>query len=259
MTPLDSGLPPIWESAGFVAGFVLSLLIFSFIVRDSTLVRGAQYLLVGVTLAYTVVLVWSNVLWPRLIGPLIDNPALPSGEVTAILWSNWMPLAGGILLWLAGIGQMRRQRTSGGGGWLRAPAALLLALLVGVGLGSGIAGAVQGTLWPQVRRAMGEGDLLAAPPALLLSGLLTLLVTGGALIHLQAAAGAEQRLPFPLRPLLLGWAWLGERALWLAAGVIFARLFASRVTLLIARVDALLFDQRAAEMWRTLLSLVGGG
>lgn len=268
MTPLDTTLPPVWEGAGFLIGFVLSLLILSFIIRDSWLVRGAQYLLVGVTLAYTVVLVWSNVLWPRLLGPLLETPALPWNQPSDALWNEtiwnqWLPLVGGLLLWAAGVEQIRRRSASGAGGgaggWLRHPAALLLAMLVGVALGTGVAGAIQGTLWPQLRQATGSGALLSAPPGLLLSGLLTLLVTGGALLHLQATTGQEKRLPGPLGPLLLGWAWLGERALWLAAGVIFARLFASRSTLLIARLDALFFHQQSQETWRWLLSLVGGG
>ncbi len=83
----------------------------------------------------------------------------------------------------------------------------------------------------------------------------------GALLHLHSgqATGDRQRFPAPLRPVLSGWAWLGQRALWLAAGVIFARVFASRITLLIARLDTLFFSQQASDLWRWLLALVGGG
>ena len=91
MTPLDSALPPAWENAGFLTGFVLSLLILSFIIRDGWLVRAAQYLLVGVSLAYSVVLVWSNLLWPRLFAPLLANP-LPilnsGGQSAPGLWKG---------------------------------------------------------------------------------------------------------------------------------------------------------------------------
>ncbi len=263
MTPLDSPLPPAWENAGFLIGFVLSLLILSFVIRDGWLARAAQYLLVGVTLAYTVVLVWSNVLWPRLLSPLLTNPppiVNSSGQPTPALWNGWLPLAVGLLLWAVGIDYLRGRREQQQS-WLRHLAAAPLALLVGVGLGAGIAGALQGTFIPQFRRAAEAGQLLDAPPPLLLVSLLTLVITGGALLHLQlgAATGDDSRFPAPLRPFLAGWAWLGERALWLSAGVIFARLFAARSTLLIARLDALFFGQQFNDFWRWLMTFWQGG
>lgn len=264
MTPLDSSLPPIWENMGLLIGFVFSLFILSFVIRDSWLVRAAQYLLVGVTLAYTVVLLWSNVLWPRLFLPLLTNPFAMfdnRGQPTEQLWKGWLPLAAGLLLWAAGIDHLRRRFSGGGQPWLRHLAAFPLALLVGVGLGAGVAGAIQGTLLPQFWRAGEMGESLAGGPSLLLTGLLTLLITGGALLHLHSAQSTDGRQRFPalLHPVLNGWAWLGQRALWLAAGVIFARLFASRITLLIARLDTLFFSRQASDLWRWLLAIVGGG
>lgn len=263
MTPLDNLLLPAWENAAFLVGFAFSLLILSFVIRDGLLVRAAQYLLVGVTLAYTVVLIWSNLLWPRLLSPLLTN-SLSGGEspsqLTSALWTGWLPLVAGLLLWAAGIdylwGRARKQE----GSWLRHLAAVPLALLVGVGLGAGIAGALQGTFLPQFRRATEVGQLLNEPPPLLLVGLLTLIITGGVLLHLRLGAGTGEATRFPalLRPFLVGWAWLGERALWLAAGVIFARLFASRITLLIARLDAIFFNQQISDFWRWVTGFLGG-
>lgn len=261
MTPLDNSLLPFGDTAAFLTGFVFSLLILSFIIRDSWLVRAGQYLLVGVTLAYTAVLVWSNVLWPRLLAPLLNPPLFDSsGRPGAALWNLWLPLAGGLLLWAAGIEYLRAGRRRQSGLWPRYLAPFPLAVLVGVGLGTGIAGAVQGTLLPQWGRATDTGHLFQAAPALLLAGLLTLIITGGALLHLQpgTATGEDNRFPPPLRPFLMGWAWLGERALWLTAGVVFARLFASRITLLIARLDALFFAPQATDLWRWLLALWPG-
>lgn len=261
MTPFDSGLPPLWETIGFLVGGVLSLLILSFVIRDSWLVRAAQYLLVGITLAYTVVLLWSNVLWPRLFSPLLTTPLSLFGgrDLTSPLWTGWLPLLMGLLLWAAGVEHLFGREKSGRRAWLRHLAAAPLALLMGVGVGVGIAGAIQGTLLPQFNRATALDFGSAAP--LLLVGLLTLLITGGALLHLQLgeAAGRDSRFPKPLRPLLAGWAWLGERSLWLAAGVLFARLFASRITLLIARLDGLLFSHQTAELWRWLTTFGQGG
>ncbi len=263
MTPLDSTLPAYWQSAGFLIGLVLSLLILSFIIRDNWLVRAAQFLLVGVTLAYTLVLAWSNVLWPRLFAPLLANPQPlvdSSGQPAPILWDGWLPLAVGLLIWAGGIDYLRGDKGQKRP-WLRHMAALPLALLVGVGLGAGVAGALQGTLLPQFRRAAELGQLFDGPANLWLVGLFTLAITGGALLHLQLGAinGDSDQIPRLLRPLLVGWAWLGERALWLTAGVIFARLFASRITLLIARLDSIFFAQPVQELWRWLMAFWQGG
>lgn len=258
MTPLSSSLPPVWENLGFLVGFLLSLAILSFAIRDSRLVRAAQYLLVGVTLAYTVVLVWSNVLWPRLFAPLLTSSDTPPG---AAFWNGWLPLAAGLILWIAGIDHLRRAGGRSPNPWPHRLAVGPLALLVGVGLGAGIAGALQGTLLPQLRQAALSARFIDQPPPLLPAGLLILAITGGALLHLQlgATGGDDSRYPALLRPALVAWAWLGERALWLAAGVIFARLFASRTTLLIARLDALFFGEQAGAFWRRLLSGWPGG
>jgi len=258
MTPLSSSLPPLWGNLGFLVGFLLSLAILSFAIRDSWLVRAAQYLLVGVTLAYTVVLVWSNVLWPRLFAPLLISSNTPP---SATLWNGWLPLAAGLILWAAGIDHRRSENGRSQNPWLRGLAAFPLALLVGVGLGAGIAGALQGTLLPQFRHAALSARFIDQPPPLLLAGLLILAITGGALLHLQVGAANGDDKPYPalLRPALAAWAWLGERALWLAAGVIFARLFASRMTLLIARLDALFFGEQVGAFWRWLLGGWPGG
>ena len=70
---------------------------------------------------------------------------------------------------------------------------------------------------------------------------MTLLITTATLLYLHVDPArylAEQ--PSYVRRVLHGWLWLGQRALWLAAGIIFARLMASRLSLLIARLDYLI-------------------
>jgi hypothetical protein len=59
---------------------------------------------------------------------------------------------------------------------------------------------------------------------------------------------AEQ--PVYVRRLLNSWLWLGQRAIWLAAGIIFARLMASRLSLLIARIDYLITTFSATPFWQ---------
>lgn len=266
MTPFSSTLPPIWDHLGVIVGFLLSLAIFSFILRDNWLVRLAQYLLVGVSLGYAAVVVWRSVLWLRLFRPLVDGPpALLQSTVPAamdVLWLYWVPLGLGLILWIAGFDVLRGSpggRLSPLRSGLRLLAIVPMGILVGVAVGVGIAGAIQGTLIPQFLRGADLG-LPSGPPGFILMGMLTLLITGGALIHLQLGkVSTEQTLPGFWVVILKGWGWIGERALWLTAGFLFAQLFTSRITLLIARLNYFLYDLRANDLWLWLSARVGGG
>jgi hypothetical protein len=77
-----------------------------------------------------------------------------------------------------------------------------------------------------------------AEPAVLLTGLLTLVLTSATLLHLtwEWPSGG---LPSWLRAPITLWRWIGLRALWFAAGVLFARLAASRLSLLIGWLESL--------------------
>jgi hypothetical protein len=267
MTPFSSTLPPVWDHLGVVVGFLLSLAIFSFILRDNWLVRLAQYLLVGVSLGYVAVIVWQSVLWLRLLRPLLDSPPmLLQRTVPAAMdafWLYWAPLGLGLILWIAGIDALRGStgvRPSRLRSGLRLLVIVPMGILVGVAIGVGIAGAIQGTFVPQFLRGADLG-LPAGPPGFLLVGMLTLLITSGALIHLQLGKVlmADRNLPGFLVAVLKGWGWIGERALWLTAGFLFAQLFTSRITLLIARLEYFLYDLRTSDLWIWLSARLGGG
>lgn len=259
MIGLDSGLPLLWDYAGVLVGFLMSLMIMSYLLRENLLARGAQYLLVGAGLGYAAILAWSNVLWPRLFVPLIDA----SDDLrfdSELLISNWLPLLLGLLLWIGGLDLLRSRSGPSRRPSLRILALLPASILAGVGLGSGLAGAIQGTLIPQFLRAAFLGSF--SPGALETgpTGLLTLFITGGTMLHLYVGSG---RLPAGSPRLLSAivqvWSWVGLRALWIASGFIFARLAASRLTLLIARMEYFLFGWQESEVWPLLQALLRGG
>ncbi len=258
MTPFTAALPPLWNDLGVILGFVLSLFLFSYLLKENVLARLAQYILVGASLGYAGVLIVKNVLAPRLLAPLLaPRLALQIQEslATPPLLSWWIPLILGLLLWLGGIEAMRRPPAAQGASLrklLRLLGVLPVALLLGTGLGVGIAGAIQGTLAPQFLRAAAlglPGEEVAGP---VLTGLLTLIVTGGALLHLRA--GESRLLQRGPGRLLAGWAWIGQRALWLAAGLIFARLLAARLSLLIAQLNYFATQLQETGLWQWLLA-----
>lgn len=229
--------------------FLFSLFLLSALAGEHALARLAQHMLVGASLGYVAVLTIRHVLQPRLFTPLwqggFAQPAL------------WPPLALGVLLFVAGLERLFAQSSKPftvAPLWRRilhglgmAPVALML------GMGSAVAfvGVLQGTLFPQFWRAATTGINWSAPLGVFLTGGLTLLLTTATLLHL--ALRTEQAMlqqPTFVGRILRAWVWLGQRALWLAAGVIFARLVAARLSLLIGRLEFILVSLNETHLWR---------
>ncbi len=224
-------------AVAFWGGLVMTLIIFSGIVGDHALLRVGQHLLVGAGLGYLCVLAIQHVLRPRLLAPLLADP---TGDPL-----QWAPLALGLILLVAGLDRtMHAPHTRPPARWRRALHGLgriPVAFLLGIGLSAGLFGLLQGTLFPQFWHAALTAFDPAASMPVFLAGVLTLLITVATLLYLYVDPArylAEQ--PVYVRRLLNGWLWVGQRALWFAAGIIFARLMASRLSLLIARIDYLI-------------------
>ena len=250
---LPGGAMSFGALGGWVA-FIFTLMIFSALAGDHAVARLAQHILVGASLGYGAVLAARHVLLPRLL--------LPLAEGQAGVYAGWLPLGLTVVLLLAGIDRILFQPSSRGdpiSAWrrlLRGSGRLVAALLAGIGLGAGIMGALQGTLIPQYLRAAQIGFEPNAPGLLPLAGLLTLVLTTATLLHLYLNPARHlERQPAYVRSLMAGWLWLGQRALWLAAGLIFARLAASRLSLLIARVTFLTGMIHETAFWAWLMSL----
>lgn len=122
------------ETIGPWVAFGLTLLMFSVVIGDNPLYRLALHVLIGVTLAYALVVGWSSVLQPRLIAPLLN------GSVTERL-VTLIPLALGVLLLTKTSARLGRLGN------------IAVAFLIGVGAAVAIGGAVLGTLLPQAGAA----------------------------------------------------------------------------------------------------------
>lgn len=121
------------EAIWTLIAFTLTLAILSYALGDNPLFRIASYLFVGVSTGYLAVIFINQVLLPRLIEPLMSDPA---GNSLLLI-----PLVLSVLL-LAKLSP----RLS----FLGSPS---MAFLVGVGAAVAISGALFGTLFTQVRAA----------------------------------------------------------------------------------------------------------
>ncbi|MCX6044273.1 MAG: hypothetical protein NT075_04120 [Chloroflexi bacterium] len=243
---------------GVWVGFVFSLLIFSALAGENAMTRLAQHILVGASLGYLAILVLRDVLQPRLLTPLFRVGATAG----ALQLQLWAPLILGLFLCAAGLDRMLQSGKPGtdeaslGRRFLHGLGMIPVALLLGVSIAVGLVGVWQGTLLPQIGRMVSPGIAWSAAPGPLLTSILTLLLTTATLLHLSVRL--ERKLtnqPAVMRSLLAGWIWLGKRALWVAAGVIFARLVAARLSLLIGRMEFFLFSLNQTGIWRWAESL----
>ena len=213
-----------------ILGFIFTLLIFSYLLGDNPLFRVAIYIFIGVSSGYIAAVALWQVIIPRLLYPLYF--AITSGDmVTTVVLA--VPLLAGVLLLVfprqSGLGQV------------------VMAFLVGVGAAVTIAGALIGTLIPQLLGTINAFDMTAFAgkglPALveplstagiiLIGTVLTL-----AYFHFSARPkvdGSTRRLG-----LIEFLAWGGRAIIGIALGAIYAGVYAAALTALIERISSLI-------------------
>lgn len=120
--------------------FVFTLMIFSYLVGDNPLFRLALHIFVGVTAGYVTLIVWQQVIINKLFAPML------SGNLNQLIFLLF-PLVMGLFLLF---------KVSSKYSWL---GRWVVAFLVGVGAAAAIAGALTGTLLPQVWASINLFDL----------------------------------------------------------------------------------------------------
>jgi len=163
-----------------VISFVLTLMVFSYVLGDLPLVRNlyriAVYIFVGMTAAFTVIVTFEGVILPYLGD--IQNSATswtPLGN-TADIIIFFTALLFGLLLLLKPIGRLA---------WLTNS---VFAVVIVVGAAVAVIGAISGTLFPLVRTSTTlPADVTGNPSALLNVGVI-FLGTVTSLIYFQYQA-----------------------------------------------------------------------
>lgn len=204
-----------------LASLIFTLMIFSYFFGDNFLFKLALYIFTGVSAGYIASVAWWQALYPKLILPLLTNP-IQSAPVLIF------PLIGILLIVmklsprLAGIGR------------------LAMAYIVGAGAAVTIAGALSGTLLPQVLGTINAFDSTRGFFNALINGAAILLGTILTLLYFHF--GAHVKPDGSVRRLsgieLL--AWLGRFFIGVTLGAIFAGVYASALTALIERIASMI-------------------
>jgi len=207
---------------GTLLGIILTLFVFSYILGDNVLFRVATYLFIGAAAGYAAVIAWYNVIWPQLLRPLVFGS---QSERLFVLFP--LVLSGMLLLKVS----PRYTR-------LGNPA---VAFLVGVGVATAIAGAVLGTIFPQVGASINLFDAEGVAPGEnaiteLFKGGLILLGTLATLIYFHFGTG-KSPANNPERPEWIEWlAMIGQLFIAITFGALFAGVFSAALTALIERL-----------------------
>jgi len=209
--------------------FLFTLLILSYVFGDNPLFKIGTYIFVGVSAGYIAAVAWWQVLWPRLLHPLIFS-SIPLKEKGLLL----VPLLGALLIFMK-----ISPRLSGMG-------RIVMAFLVGVGAAVTIAGALTGTLMPQVLGTINAFDMTSVRGKDV--SFLIEAVTNGAII-LAGTVFSLSYFHFGARPKADGsrrlglielFAWVGRVFIGITLGAIFAGVYAAALTALIERLSSLI-------------------
>jgi hypothetical protein len=119
------------EQIGLWAGFVLTLMIFSYVLGDNFLYRIAVYVFVGLAAGYIAIVTVESVILPWLRGTVLAQDAGVGNIVLGLI-----PLIIGLLLFLKTSPRLGKLGNLG------------IAFVIGVGTAVALVGAITGTLLP---------------------------------------------------------------------------------------------------------------
>jgi len=204
------------EFISAVVGFILTLMIFSYLIGDNPLFRIAVYLFIGVSSGYAATVVVYYVLLPKL-GQLQTNVVL---VIPLILGATLLAKLSPRISWIGNFA---------------------MAMLVGVGAAAAVGGALLGTLIPQAQAAIDAFDLRSSTsPALKFVEAVVMLA--GTVLTLAVFQFSAKRAPdgTPKRNILLEWlAWFGRLFIAITFGVLFAGVYMAALTAMIERLSSI--------------------
>ncbi len=210
-----------------IISLIFTLLIFSYLIGDNPLFRIAVYLFVGVSAGYVAAIAVWQVIVPRLVYPILF------GSINEKIFAA-IPLLGGLFILMKVSSR------------LAGAARMTMAFLVGAGAAVTIAGAVAGTLIPQMNATINIFDLKAAAAnnisGVEAAGNGVIIILGTVLSLAYFHFGARPKADGSMRRLGLIEiaAWLGRIFIGITLGAIFAGVYAASLSALIERIASII-------------------
>ncbi len=228
----------IWIAAG------LTLCMFSFIYKDNPLFRFGEYLYLGISAGYGSTIYWYSYIKPKLIYPLIPTLDPKYGTPEGTLFNPWVIIP-------AILGAFILMRLVPGKGWV---SRITFAFLIGGGTGIGLPLVVSNLFLPQFSatvqaipwRVTGIDEaVLLLNSLVLFFGALTVLVYFFFSVEHRGFVGGFSRV--------------GIYFLMISFGASFGYTIMARVSLLIGRIQFLMFDWIGKEIVGRFAMLIHGG
>lgn len=227
------------QSLPDLVAFILTLMVFSYLIGDNPFYRLAVHLFVGATAGYAVLVAWYNVIYPQMLAPILAG--VSQGSAILLALPTLLPAVFGLMLCLFLLLKISPATTRLG--------SVATAFLVGVGSAVAVGGAVTGTLFPQVSAASISLISPTGSPEGLVSNLVliigTLATFGFFYYGTQTKPG---RIP-ERHPLAKPVARVGE----IFIGAAFGAMYAGALVASLA-----LFTDRVAALWKVIELFIGG-
>jgi len=207
-----------------LAGFMLTLLIFSYLIGDNPLFRVAVYMFIGVASGYAATVIWYYVLIPKLFNPLQtgDPNRLILGVIALILCVSLLAKLSPRISWIGNFA---------------------MAILAGVGAATAVGGAVLGTIVPQSLAAVNSFDVGSTGGGSsvffqLMEGIIMLAGTVFTLGYFQFTASRAPDGTPKRNAIFEGIAWIGKLFIAITFGVLFAGVYMAALTAMIERLSS---------------------
>ena len=213
----------LFDWIGASLGFILTLLVFSYLIGDNPLFRFAIHLFIGISAGFAAIIAVYNILLPRLVAPYFSSNrteqilALVPIILSALMLTKISPR-------FAFIGT------------------LPMSYLVGVSAAAAIGGAVLGTLIPQVNASInifdaGSAQVIDASIGLrLVNGVIILIGTIATLAYFHFGKQRSGVQNTQIQSWLEGIGQVGQIFIAITFGFLFAGIFNAALTALIGRV-----------------------
>jgi hypothetical protein len=225
-------LTQLADPIGAIIGFLITVMVLSYIIGDNFLFRLAVHIFIGVASGYAAVLILYNVLWYQVLVPVLQ---IVSGDRFTDLATYIISVVPAVILglWMLTKASPRLAR------W----GTPVLAFLAGVGAATVVVGAIRGTIFPQVGASVNMLNIQSSPPELnklvgwFINGLIILAGTVTTLIYFNFGIKRhEEGVPVQRSVFMDYLSTVGQGFIVITLGVLFTGVYIATISALIDRI-----------------------